>query len=62
MKETDRRNRAARSFEVEYDPNRERIILRILDAEGLYPFSLYDPEAGYYEIKKTRLGRLQMTK
>jgi len=49
-------------IEVDYDANRERIILRILDAEGLYPFSLHDPEAGYYEIKKTKNGRLQMTK
>lgn len=57
-----RGNKAPRSIELDYDANRERYILRILDVEGMYPFSLYDPEAGYYEIKKTKNGGLQMTK
>jgi hypothetical protein len=55
-------NKANRSFEVDYDQAPERLILRVLDSEGLYPFWLYDPEAGYYQIRKTRRGGLQMTK
>ena len=55
-------NKATKSFEVDYDPNLRRVILKILDTEGFYPFWVYDPEAGFYEIKKTQNRRLQMTK
>jgi len=60
--QTRQRNKDTESFEVDYDANRESIIVKVLDAEGLYPFWLYDPEAGYYQIRKTRRGGLQMTK
>jgi len=56
------KNRRNKSFELDYDATRQRYILRILDAEGMYPLLICDPEAGAYEIKKTRRGGLQMTK
>ena len=60
---TDRpfKKKNGKSFELDYDSNRERYVLKVLD-NGLYPFSLYDPEAGFYEIKKTKNRGLQMTK
>ena len=56
-----RSNEATKSFEWDYDVNRERYEFKILDPD-LYPIWLVDPEAGCYEIKKTKNGRLQMTK
>lgn len=61
MMQSRHRTETTEPIELDYDANRERYILKILDP-NLYPFSLVDPEAGYYEIKKTKNGRLQMTK
>ena len=55
-------NKATESIEVGQDANRERITLRIPDMEGIYPLLLHDPEAGYYEIKKTKNGGLPMNR
>jgi len=62
LKRDHHKNRRSKSFEFDYDATLKRYIFRILDAEGMYPLLICDPEAGKYEIKKTRRGGLQMTK
>jgi hypothetical protein len=54
--------KATESIGVYYDADRDRITLRIPDMEGIYPLLLHDPEAGYYEIKKTKNGGLLMNR
>ena len=62
MKRDHHKKRKNKSFELDYDATRQRYILTILDAEGIYPLLICDPESGAYEIKKTKHGGLQMTK
>jgi len=51
-----------RSFEVGVDALSQRIVIKILDAEGMYPFLLQDPETGTYTILKTKNRSLQVIK
>lgn len=51
-----------KSFEPGFDKLSQRITLKILDSEGMYPFLLVDPKVGTYTISKTKNGKLQMTK
>ena len=59
MTKSSRSNEATKSFELDYDVNRECYVFKVLDPD-LYPIWLVDPEAGYYEIKKTKNGGLIM--
>lgn len=56
------RKQRPKSFEPGFDRLSQRITLKILDPEGMYPFLLIDPKAGTYTIRKTRNGKLEMTK
>jgi hypothetical protein len=54
------RTKASKSLELDYDHEFGCMILKILDAQGMYPLVLSDPEAGAYRIIKTSTGKLQM--
>ena len=64
MRREHHKNRKSKSHELDYDATLQRYILRILDTDimetGL--ILICGPEAGAYEIRKTRSGGLQMTK
>lgn len=57
-----RKPQPKKSFEAEYDPVRECVILTVLDSDGMYPFLLRDPKAGTYKVIKTAAGKLKMDK
>jgi hypothetical protein len=65
MKENNKRHKRKqpqKSYEMDYSPELEAMILKIFDADGMYPCYLRDPDAGLYKIIKTRSGGLQMCK
>ena len=59
---TNHQNMTPKSYEWEYDPTIGHMVLKILDPEGMYPFTLIDPERGRYRVIRTSRGGLQMTK
>jgi hypothetical protein len=57
-----KKQQSQKPYELGYSEELEAMVFNILDADGMFPCYLRDPEAGMYKIIKTRAGRLQMSK
>jgi hypothetical protein len=51
-----------KSYEFDYEPQFQAMVLRIIDTDGMFPLILIDPDNGPYKIHKTSTGKLQMVK